>query len=631
MKLLEQINSPDDLKRLNQKQLPELISEIRKCIIETVANTGGHLASSLGATELITAIHYVFDTPHDKIVYDVGHQAYTHKILTGRKDRFHTLRQLNGISGFIKPEESEYDSFISGHSCTSISAALGMAKARDLSGDNYKVVSVIGDGTLTGGMTYEALNNAGASIKNFLIILNENEMAISACVGAMARYLNKIITSPVYNRLKNDIEHAIKRIPALGERMIDIAHRVEEGLKGVFVPGLLFEELGFRYFGPVAGHDTNALIDILKGIKDLEQPVILHVVTKKGKGYRHAEEAPEDFHGISPFHISSGNGKTQNIIPTYTDVFGETLCKLAKYNPKILAITAAMKQGTGLTRFKELYPKRFFDVGIAEEHAVTFAAGLAKSGWKPTVAIYSTFLQRAYDQIIVDTALQNLPVVFAVDRAGLVGEDGPTHHGVFDISYMRHIPNMTIMQPKNENELQHMLYTAMEHTGPIAIRYPRGIGMGIPLETKLQTIPLGKSELIFEGKDGVILALGTMVKTAEETIKILRKQGIQLGLVNARFIKPLDHKMLRELATNYPLLITLEEHVLAGGFGSAVIEFLSQESLKPTNTLCLGIPDQFIPHGKISALKQLIGLTPELIAAKIKNRLHVQAQNTVQH
>lgn len=614
MTFLDKIHSPQDLKALPIKDLTQLAQEIRELIVETVSHTGGHLASSLGAVELIIALHYVFNTPQDKIVYDVGHQAYAHKIITGRKDRFQTLRQLNGISGFVRPDESPYDTFISGHSSTAISSSLGIATARDLSGKDHKVVAVIGDGTLTGGMAYEALNNAGHSIKNFLIILNDNEMAISRCVGAMARYLNKIITSPIYNRMRRDIQAVVSKIPGLGSAVVDIGKRIEEGLKGIMVPGILFEELGFRYFGPIDGHNIGTIIETLKAVKDIEQPVILHALTKKGKGYKYAEESPEDFHGFIR--------KTQTTIPSYTEVFSSTICKLAGLNPKITAITAAMAQGTGLDKFKELFPKRFFDVGIAEGHAVTFAAGLAKSGYKPVTAIYSTFLQRAYDQMVVDVCLQKLPVVFAIDRAGLVGEDGPTHHGVFDIAYMRHIPNLVMMQPKDENELQHMLYTAINYNGPVSIRYPRGIGLGVPLDTQFQNLPIGKSELIYEGKDGVIVALGTMVNIAKEAIKLLRKEGIHLGLVNARFIKPLDEKLLRELADNYPHIVTIEEHSLTGGFGSSVLEFLSANKLQ-TPCIRFGIPDRFIPHGKICELRELLGLTPQNIAKWLTQRINV--------
>jgi len=619
MNLLNKINNPKDIKKLRPKQLPQLADEVRNQIINTVSNTGGHLASSLGSVELIITLHYIFNTPTDKIIYDVGHQAYAHKILTGRRDKFSSLRQLNGICGFIKPEESVYDSFISGHSSTAISAALGIATARDLSKLDYKVVSVIGDGTLTGGMAYEALNNAGHSIKNFLIVLNDNEMAISESVGAMSKYLNKIITSPLYNRLKKDVELILKKIPALGTPMVNIAKRIEEGLKGLIVPGVLFEELGFRYFGPVDGHNIDELINIFNAIKDIEQPVIIHAITKKGKGYKHSEESPINFHGASPFYIKSGNNKKQTTIPTYTEVFSQTLTRLAKINPKIVAITAAMAQGTGLDKFKKEYPNRFFDVGIAEQHAVTFAAGLATSGWKPVVAIYSTFLQRAYDQIVTDVCLQNLPVVFAIDRAGIVGEDGPTHHGVFDISYLRHIPNITLMQPKDENELQHMLYTAINCNSPIAIRFPRGIGTGIPLETRLTNLEIGKSELINEGKDGIILALGPFVEIAKEIIKILRGKGIQLGLVNARFIKPQDNKFLQEIVNHYPHIITLEDHSLSGGFGSSILEQLKE----PKKATCFGIPDTFIKHGNINLLREELGLTPLAIAKKIAANLHI--------
>ena len=624
MSTLKTINSPQDLKKLPISRLPALAEEIRQLIISTVSMTGGHLASSLGAVELITALHYTFNTPDDKIIFDVGHQAYAHKILTGRKSLFHGLRQENGISGFIRPDESIYDSFASGHSGTAISAALGIAKARDINNLSHKIIAVIGDGTLTSGIAYEALNNAGHNTKNFIIVLNDNEMAISPCVGAMAKYLNKIIASPVYNRIKKDLQNIINRFPALGQAVVDIGKRIEEGLKGILVPGILFEELGFRYFGPVDGHNTKILTDIMTAIKDIKQPVILHVLTKKGKGYRFAEKAPETFHGAAPFNVNDGKSAISNhngIIPGYTDVFSATLCKLARYNPKITAITAAMAAGTGLDDFRNNYPSRFFDVGIAEQHAVTFAAGMAASGLRPVVAIYSTFLQRAYDQIVVDVCLQNLPVVFAVDRAGIVGEDGPTHHGVFDISYTRHIPNLVVMQPQDENELQHMLYTALRHPGPSVIRYPRGTGLGVSLDTRWHDLPLGKSELIFEGKDGVIIALGPLVDTAKKTIKLLRHKGIYLGLVNARFVKPLDQVLLKELAENYPCLFTLEDNVISGGFGSAVLEFLSAANLSRTRCINIGIPDRFIPHGTITGLKNLLNLTPPGIAAAIESYL----------
>ena len=614
MSLLDNIHSPKDLKSLIQEDLPAVAQDIRDFIIKTVSKTGGHLASSLGSVELIIALHYVFDAPKDKIVFDVGHQAYAHKILTGRKDRFFSLRQINGINGFIKPSESIYDTFISGHSGTAISAALGMAVARDLDKQNHKVIAVIGDGTLTGGMAYEAMNNAGHSTKNLIIILNDNKMAISRCVGSMTTYLNKILISPLYNRLKKDIQLMIKKIPAFGSPMANIAERIEEGLKGIIVPGALFENLGFRYFGPVDGHNIKELVHIFKAIKTIEEPVIAHVVTEKGKGYKYAEKEPETFHGTGQFNITTGIGRTRSTVPTYTEVFSHIICKLAGYNPRIIAITAAMAQGTGLEKFRDTFPGRFFDVGIAEQHAVTFAAGLAISGWQPVVAIYSTFLQRSLDQIIIDICLQKLPVIFAIDRAGIVGEDGPTHHGVFDIAYLRHIPNIVIMQPKNENELQHMFYTAVNYNGPIAIRYPRSVGIGVSLDTRLQNIEIGRAELICEGKNGVILALGPMVELAEKTMKILRREGIYLALVNARFIKPLDIRLLDELAENYPYLITMEEHALAGGFGSAVLEHLSGR--RPC--LRIGIPDRFIPHGKISILKEQLGFSPKSIADRIR-------------
>jgi len=623
MNILSGINSPADLKKLQITDITSLSEEIRELIVETVSKTGGHLASSLGAVELILSLHYVFNAPIDKILFDVGHQAYAHKIVTGRKDKFRTLRQLNGISGFIRPDESPYDAFVSGHSSTALSAALGIANARDIEGKNFKVISVIGDGTLTGGLSYEALNNAHA-IKDFVIILNDNEMAISRSVGAMAKYLNKIITSPLYNRVKKDLEGVIQKIPTVGPTMVDIGKRVEEGLKNILVPGIIFEELGFRYFGPVDGHDINAIIEMLKKVKDTREAAIIHVLTTKGKGYKYAEEDPEDYHGINAFNIHNGDSlhvSDQMTIPSYTEVFSSTLCKLAQFHPEITAVTAAMAQGTGLDKFKELFPKRFFDVGIAEEHAVTFSAGLAISGLHPVVAVYSTFLQRAYDQIAIDVCLQNLPALFAIDRAGLVGEDGATHHGIFDISYLRHLPNIVMMQPKDENELQHMIYTAVNHGGPVSIRYPRGRGLGIPLDTQFRNIDIGKAELIYEGHDGVIIALGTMVSTAKECIKILRKEGIQLGLVNARFIKPLDTELYTELAKNYPYLFTIEDHALAGGFGSAVLEFLNDNNLSQTRCIRFGIPDKFVQHGKISELRELLGLNPQKLAESIKQHI----------
>jgi len=462
MELLGKINSPEDLRKLSLKELPSLCKEIRQYIINTVTKTGGHLASSLGSVELITALHYVFHTPQDKIVYDVGHQAYTHKILTGRREPLQTLRQFKGISGFIRPEESIYDTFISGHTGTALSAGLGMAKARDLKRKSYKVIVVIGDGTLTNGMIFEAFNNTH-KVKNLVIVLNDNKMAISQNVGAISNYLNRMITSPLYNKFKKELEKIIARLPRFTGRFIEVARKIEEGLKGVLVPGILFEELGLRYFGPFDGHNVVELVDVFQKIRSIEQPVIVHTVTKKGKGYSPAEDDAEKFHGISPTkNIDPQKGSSAEVIPTYTEVFSNTICKLAEMDKNLVAITAAMAEGTGLKKIAEKFPERFIDVGIAEEHAVTFAAGLAKEGIRPVVAIYSTFLQRACDQIIIDVCLQKLPVIFAIDRAGLVGEDGPTHHGVFDIAYLRHIPNLVIMQPKDENELQHMLYTAWQ-------------------------------------------------------------------------------------------------------------------------------------------------------------------------
>lgn len=616
MELLSKINSPDDLRKLPIEKLPSLCDEIRGCIIETVTKTGGHLASSLGAVELITALHYVFHTPEDKIVYDVGHQAYTHKILTERREFFHTLRQFKGISGFIRPDESIYDTFISGHTGTALSAGLGIAKARDLKGASYKVIVVIGDGTLTNGMTFEALNNTH-KVKNLLIVINDNKMAISQNVGAISNYLNRIITSPLYNKLKKELERILERLPRFTERFIEIARKLEEALKGILVPGILFEELGLRYFGPFDGHNVIELVNVFQKIKFIEQPVIIHTITKKGKGYPPAEDNAEKFHGVSPTKsINSQKNISTEVIPTYTEVFSNTICKLAEMDKNLIAITAAMAEGTGLKKFAEKFPDRFIDVGIAEEHAVTFAAGLAKEGIRPIVAIYSTFLQRSYDQIIIDVCLQKLPVIFAIDRAGLVGEDGPTHHGIFDIAYLRHIPNLVIMQPKDENELQHMLYTAWTYRdGPVVVRYPRGKGTGVPLETVLRKITIGKAELLIEGKEIALVAVGNMVPIAKKVNKLLRRQGIYPAVINARFIKPLDETFVNT-GQEYSTIVTLEEHVLSGGFGSAVMEFLVAHGCS-NKFLNIGIPDKFVPHGNLVELRNMLGLTAESISSKI--------------
>lgn len=614
-KILEQVNSPADLKNIKIEKLAELCSEIRTLIIDVVSKNGGHLASSLGTVELTVALHYVFNTPRDKIVWDVGHQAYAHKILTGRKDKFHTIRRKGGLSGFPKPCESKYDSFTAGHASTSISVASGMAAARDLKKENYDVVAVIGDGALTGGMAFEAMNNIGAGGKKLMVILNGNEMAISPSVGAMSNYLNKIIISPLYNTLKNDIEAVMDKIPAVGKKMLTAAHRVEEAVKSLIVPGALFEELGFRYFGPIDGHNIPLLIKTIKNIKNISSPVIVHVVTKKGKGYGISEEHPELFHGTAPFEIETGENVKKKSVPTFTKVFGDELVKLAEKDDRIIAITAAMCLGTGLTKFKEKFPERFFDVGIAEQHAVTFAGGLAACGLKPVVAIYSTFLQRAIDQIFHDVCLMNLPVVFALDRSGLVGEDGPTHHGVFDITYLSMLPKLTVLSPSNGNALRALLKAALDRGGPCALRYSKSsVPDGVP-GIKYE---IGKWGIVKEGKDGYILAAGSVVGSAFEAVKMLNSEGIDIGLVDCYSIKPLDVKMLSGILKDNKPVVTLEENVERGGFGSYISEVSS--SLGFSNLIKhIALGDEFVQHASCAELYEITGLNPESIAAKVKS------------
>jgi len=616
--ILEKINLPQDLRLLQRGLLPQLAEEIRKLIIETVAKKGGHLASSLGCIELAIALHYVFDTPKDKIIWDVGHQAYAHKILTGRKDKFSTLRQMGGISGFTRREESEYDFFGAGHSSTAISAALGMAVARDLNKENYNVIAVIGDGTITGGMAYEGLNNAGHLRTNLLVILNDNEMFISHRVGAIAGYLTRILTFGLLKKAERKIEYFFHRLHFAGLFLLRIAKR----FKVLFFPGMLFEELGFSYLGPIDGHNLNLLIDTLeriKNFKDFKGPVLLHVITKKGKGFPLAEKEPTKFHGIEPFDLTTGNPLKGSEHPTYSSVFGQILVRLAKEDKRICAITAAMTVGTGLTIFAQEFPERFFDVGIAEQHAVTFAAGLATAGMRPVCAIYSTFLQRAFDQIIHDVALQKLPVIFAIDRAGIVGEDGPTHQGIFDLTYLRMIPGFTVMAPKDENELQHMLYTAIDLEKPVAIRYPRGEGIGVNLDSELKKLPCGKGEILSSGKDLLIIAIGSMVYPALEVVRQLQKENILSTLINARFLKPLDEVLIREKLKELdkPRIITIEENVISG-LGDAVKGIFSKEKVE---ILSIGLLDQFIEQGEIKLLKEKYGLSPEKIAEKIKDFL----------
>jgi len=616
VRYLNKINSPKDIKGLNVNQLAELASEIRGEIISTVSKTGGHLAPNLGAVELTIALHYVLNTPRDKIVWDVGHQTYTHKLLTGRRKKFRSLRQYKGLSGFPKREESKYDAFGAGHSSTSISAALGMAKARDLENEDYTVTAVIGDAALSGGMAFEALNQAGALGSNLLVILNDNEMSISKNVGALSIYLNKLMTTPLYDRLRRRTQYLVRKTPVIGPRALKLVRGLEEGVKNLFIPSIWFEELGFRYFGPVDGHNLTHLIETLERVKKIEGPVLVHIVTKKGRGYLPAEREPAKFHGLGPFDIKTGKPKKREKRLTYTQVFGEILVKLARKDRKIVGITAAMEWGTGLETFKEEFPDRFFDVGIAEEHAVTFAAGLAASGFKPVVAIYSTFLQRAYDQILHDVALQNLPILFAIDRAGIVGGDGATHQGIFDIAYLSHIPNLILMAPKDENELQHMFYTGLRHDGPIALRYPKEEGRGVKMNKEFKALSIGKAEVLYKGKNLAIFALGSMVHPSLEAA-----EELNATLVNLRFAKPLDKKIITTLAKEYGKIVIVEEGILEGGVGRAILELLEKEGLRNIKIKCIGLPDKFLEHGSRSILLSKYGLTSQGILKTIRRWL----------
>jgi 1-deoxy-D-xylulose-5-phosphate synthase len=615
-KILDKIQFPNDLKALGKDELPFLADEIREFMIDIVSGTGGHLAPSLGATDLIVALHYCLNAPRDKIVFDVGHQAYAHKIITGRKSRFHTLRQKSGISGFPNINESEYDQFTVGHGSTSISTALGLCCARDLKGTDEKIVAVIGDGSLGGGMAFEGLNHAGQLKKDIMIILNDNEFSISPSVGAFSRYLNRVITNPMYNRVRSDVERLIRRVPKLGFRLAGAAKKLEEGLKNLLVPGIIFEEMGIRYFGPVDGHNIQAMIEVINNILPLKEPRLIHVVTKKGKGFRLAENAPSKFHGIAPFDTEDGTSYSSGEI-SFTKGFGDKLIALASKDSRIAAVTAAMPEGTGLDQFENQFPDRFFNVGMAEAHAVGFAAGLAKQGLIPVVAVYSTFLQRAYDQIIHDIALQNLHVVFCLDRAGIVGEDGPTHHGVFDISYLRHIPNLVLMAPKDIAELELMLEFALSYKGPIAIRYPRGGTIGKSDYNTLQKIELGKSEMLRAGGDCAILAIGDMALPAVGAARILSEDDMHAEVINLRFVKPLDGDTILNIAKRIKKIVIVEDNVLAGGAGSAVLEFLCDNKVA-ADVLRIGIPDNFIPHDKRPSLLKDLGLSSEEIAEKIR-------------
>lgn len=613
--ILERIQKENDIKTLTPKELDILRDEIREFLVESISKTGGHLASNLGVVELTMALHLAFDLPKDKIIWDVGHQSYTHKLLTGRKDGFATLRQLGGMSGFPKTIESESDCFNTGHSSTSISAGLGMAQARELTGEDYYVVSVIGDGALTGGMAFEALNNASQLKSNFIIVLNDNNMSISENVGGLNRYLSNFRTADAYSGLKENVKHSLSQIPGVGKKMVQKIHNAKSGLKQLFVPGMFFEEMGLIYLGPVDGSNIAAMRKTFNEAKRVDGPVLVHVLTKKGAGYLPAERHPARFHGTEPFEIETGIPSNKRKKANYTDVFSTVMLKLAERNPKVVAITAAMTDGTGLKRFHLNYPERFFDVGIAEEHAVTFAAGMAKMGLIPVFAVYSSFLQRAYDQIMHDVCLQNLPVVFAIDRAGLVGSDGETHQGIFDLSFLSTIPNMTILAPKNKWELSDMMKFAVAFGAPIAVRYPRGLAYD-GLKEFREPVVLGKSEMLYEESEVALFALGGMVAIAEEVRNKLKERGHSCTLVNARFAKPFDEEMIRRLAGTHKLLVTMEENVKSGGMGEHIESFLFSQKLD-VSILTVSVPDQFVEHGNVNALREMLGIDAASVAARI--------------
>ena len=612
---LEQINQVNDIKKLDKNEWNALAQEIREFLIEKISVTGGHLASNLGVVELTMAMHLAFDFPQDKVVWDVGHQSYTHKLLTGRKAGFDELRKYGGMSGFPKRKESDCDCFDTGHSSTSISAGIGLVKARDLLGGNYSVISVIGDGALTGGMAFEALNNASQLKSNFIIVLNDNQMSIAENVGGISQYLNGLRSAEGYNNFKEGLQNTLEKIPVYGEGLVRQLKKTKSGLKQLVIPGMFFENMGITYLGPVDGHNMDQLIRAFNDAKKIRHAVLLHVCTKKGKGYAPAERHPSRFHGAEPFEIETGLPKHKRTKANYTDIFSTVMPKLGDRDDKVVAITAAMPDGTGLKRFRNMFPDRFFDVGIAEQHAVTFAAGLAAGGLKPVVAVYSSFLQRAYDQILHDVCIQNLHVVFAIDRAGLVGSDGETHQGIFDLSYLSSIPNMTVMAPKNKWELSDMLKFAVDYDGPIALRYPRGEAYD-GLQEFRAPVEYGRSEMIYEEADIALLAVGSMVKMAEKVRDVLKETGYSCTLVNVRFVKPIDEELLEDLAKNHRLAVTMEENVRNGGFGDHVLEYVSDREL-PLQVLNVALPDEYVEHGNVDLLYKEVGLDPELIAKRI--------------
>ncbi len=629
--LLDRVHSPADLRRFAPEELEAVASELRAEIVRIVSKTGGHFSSNLGSVELTIALHYAFETPRDLLVWDVGHQTYPHKILTGRRDRMQTIRQFGGLSGFCLRSESEYDVFAAGHASTSISAALGLAVARDLRGESHHVVAVIGDGSMTAGMAFEAMNQAGHIGNRLIVILNDNSMSISPSVGALTKYLEALMSGRHYAKLKDDIKSVLHRIPGIGDPMLEVAKGLEEGVRQVFTPGTLFEELGFRYVGPINGHSVGALLEALAEAKAIDGPVLVHAVTKKGKGYKYAEDEPVEYHGPSPFDPVAGIQKAKSsAAPAYTSVFGKAMIKLAEHDPRIVAITASMPDGTGLVPFSEKFPERFLNTGIAEQHSVTLAGGLALGGMRPVVAIYSTFLQRGFDQIFHDVCLMDLPVTFALDRGGIAGNDGWTHHGLFDFAYFRIFPNTIVMAPKDENELQHMLATAVEQHHPTAMRFPRGSGVGAPLDAEFRQLPIGKAETLRRGRHGLVWAIGATVYPAMEAVDRLAKEGIELTLVNARFVKPLDRELLtaqlEQLGLPGARLATIEEHVVAGGFGAAMLEAISELGLGGVETLVVGVPDKFVPHGSQDVLRKMLGLDADALYFRFRTFFTAGAQ-----
>ncbi|MGD1045845.1 MAG: 1-deoxy-D-xylulose-5-phosphate synthase [Bacteroidota bacterium] len=634
---LNSINLPEDLRMLDVQELRTVCAEVREYLIDCVSKTGGHLGAGLGAVELTVALHYVFNTPEDKLVWDVGHQAYPHKILTGRKDRMETIRTLGGLSGFLKRTESEFDTFGAGHASTAISAALGIAAARDLEKKNFKVAAIVGDGSMTGGMTYEAMNNAGVLKKDIIVVLNDNQMgslsSLEPSVWSFHNYFTKMLTHPTYNKFKANVWDLTGKLDSFGDRLRMVAKQMEKGIKAVVTPGMLFEALGFRYFGPINGHNVVKLVEIFRQVKDLNGPILIHVITEKGKGYAPAEREVTRLHGVTPFDKITGISPEKNDRPpTYTDIFGKALVEICKQNTKVVGITAAMSDGTGLLQLHEEMPERFFDVGIAEPHAVTFAAGMATEGYVPVVAIYSTFMQRAFDQVVHDCAIQKLHVVLAMDRGGLVGADGATHHGALDFSFLRCIPGMVIMAPKDEQELRDMLFTAVEYKqGPIALRYPRGYALGVPVRDGFQKLEIGKAETVRIGKDIALLAIGNMVPNALKAADLLSSEGIEAEVVNMRFAKPIDEELLKSLAQRINTFITIEDNVIHGGFGAGVLEAFSRCGISNVSIKVHGLPDEFIEQGSPTELHRIVKLDADGIAEVAKEYLNITRENSALH